>query len=669
MLFGSEFDDAIRSRLQLASSIRHARINWVPLEAANSDSNPTAEERANASSNQEEPPDQIDVEMTRGHHVVTADSIISIQGNSVLCTCPDCGVPIAIRMWLRLGDCWRCEASIQISDRAWEDLVPVAESLPDASPAPSLERSMDAAIESALQIRDDALIHPLVADRREAEMETLAQGSLPARLLRRGFNSIPAWLISFLVHLMILMLLALIMLHQPTDNPTITLSTFFRAEKSEGGEIRIENPDDMLVDDLIRASELEPGDEELRDVMQQAERDAKILREDPAPLAPLPDLDQVRRNITTRPERLMSFAARDPRVRAEIVRREGGTSLTEAAVARGLRWLASVQNADGSWSLANYDRHDNPRNRGDAAGTSLALLPFLGAGQTHEFGIYKQNVARGLAWLIDHQKADGDLRADFEGEAGMYAHGQATIVLCEALALTGDQQFQEPAQRAIDFICRAQHRRGGWRYQPRQSGDTSVLGWQIMALQSARAQGMGLDVDPATLKMAGNFLTDAAYRSRRSTLPTGSLYTYLPNQGQPTPSMTAEAILCRMYLGWSRDDPRLMAAVDWLARNHPPDREAMNIYYWYYATQVMHHFGGSTWDKWNRQIREILVSTQNKKGRRAGSWTPSDFQWGRQGGRIYVTSLCVCTLEVYYRHLPLFQKIELEPVSRTDSTR
>ncbi len=133
--------------------------------------------------------------------------------------------------------------------------------------------------------------------------------------------------------------------------------------------------------------------------------------------------------------------------------------------------------------------------------------------------------------------------------------------------------------------------------------------------------------------------------------------------------MTAEAILCRMYLGWNRDDPRIMAAVDWLARNHPPDRDEMNIYYWYYATQVMHHYGGSTWDQWNRQIREILVSTQNKKGRRAGSWTPADFQWGRQGGRIYVTSLCVCTLEVYYRHLPLFQKIDLEPVSRSNSVR
>ncbi|NIP86771.1 MAG: hypothetical protein GTO03_14905, partial [Planctomycetales bacterium] len=32
------------------------------------------------------------------------------------------------------------------------------------------------------------------------------------------------------------------------------------------------------------------------------------------------------------------LAVRDPRVRVEMVRREGGTTRTEAAVARGLRW-------------------------------------------------------------------------------------------------------------------------------------------------------------------------------------------------------------------------------------------------------------------------------------------------------------------------------------------
>ena len=136
----------------------------------------------------------------------------------------------------------------------------------------------------------------------------------------------------------------------------------------------------------------EKGDEISRlkaiiEAMEKANRDAKSLQTDPIPLAPLKDLERVRKNITTNPDRRMSFEARDPRIRSEIVRKEGGTTLTEAAVARGLRWLVSVQNSDGGWSLKNYANHKKPNNASDIMATSLALLPLLGAGQTHEFGL------------------------------------------------------------------------------------------------------------------------------------------------------------------------------------------------------------------------------------------------------------------------------------------
>ena len=94
--------------------------------------------------------------------------------------------------------------------------------------------------------------------------------------------------------------------------------------------------------------------------------------------------------------------------------------------------------------------------------------------------------------MMQNQKPNGDLRANFPGQAGMYAHGQGAIVLCEALAMTGDEQLRDPAQRAIDFIENAQHRQGGWRYQPGQPGDTSVLGWHLMAIQSARSPNVCL---------------------------------------------------------------------------------------------------------------------------------------------------------------------------------
>ncbi len=186
----------------------------------------------------------------------------------------------------------------------------------------------------------------------------------------------------------------------------------------------------------------------------------------------------------------------------------------------------------------------------------------------------------------------------------------------------------------------------------------------MMALQSARAPELNLQVDEATLKLADYFLDQVAVAARfnnrrRTQLPDGAAYAYQPNR-EPTAAMTAEAILCRMYLGWKKDDPRLDSSIKWLIQDHFPTEGEPNLYYWYYGTQVMHHYGGEPWNKWNNKMRTLLISTQETKGRYPGSWDPSEFQWGPKGGRIYTTSLAVCTLEVYYRHLPLFKKIEMD---------
>jgi hypothetical protein len=340
-----------------------------------------------------------------------------------------------------------------------------------------------------------------------------------------------------------------------------------------------------------------------------------------------------------------------------MVTSEGGTTLTEAAVARGLKWLTNHQNHDGSWSLSGFHRAGDCNCSGDGAyhtrspGTALAMLPYLGAGQTHLAGRYKGTVSRGLRWLIQNQGEDGDLRAGANGNEGMYTHGQATIVLCEAFAMTGDEELRVPAQRAVDFILQAQYNDGGWRYQPgpkSQRGDTSVVGWQLMALQSARAAN--LTVPDEAWGMADLYFDGVQHRD-------GALYSY-QSRGSPTPAMTAEALLCRMYLGWTKDRPGLVHGVQWLSENHPPSASDTNIYYWYYATQVLHHYGGQEWEEWNLRMRDILVNSQAKSGHEAGSWNPRG-DHASAGGRIYMTALAICTLEVYYRHLPIFRQIEL----------
>jgi hypothetical protein len=170
-----------------------------------------------------------------------------------------------------------------------------------------------------------------------------------------------------------------------------------------------------------------------------------------------------------------------------------------------------------------------------------------------------------------------------------------------------------------------------------------------MALQSGRAAG--LDVPPETLEIAGHFLDSVSSEGNAA-------YAYQRGR-QPTPIMTAEALLCRIYLGWRKDEPGLAAGVSWLVSEYPPSRRNANIYYWYYATQTLHHYGGPQWNAWNQQMRDVLVNTQEKSGRNAGSWDPIG-PHTPPGGRLYFTALAVCTLEVYYRHLPVFKQLEIE---------
>ena len=122
--------------------------------------------------------------------------------------------------------------------------------------------------------------------------------------------------------------------------------------------------------------------------------------------------------------------------------------------------------------------------------------------------------------------------------------------------------------------------------------------------------------------------------------------------------MTAEAILMRQYLGWPRDNPAMISAMEWITAdenlvNYQHNRDC---YYWYYATQVCHHMEGEPWQKWNRVMRQLLPQKQKKRGPERGSWDPSGDRWGPQGGgRLFVTCLSIYMLEVHSRHLPLYR--------------
>src|SRR5262245_10080013 len=81
-----------------------------------------------------------------------------------------------------------------------------------------------------------------------------------------------------------------------------------------------------------------------------------------------------------------------------LLKHGGGNAESEAAVARGLAWLAKQQKDDGHWEF-------DGSSKDDVAATGMALLPFLAAGETHENGRnHKKTVAAGVEWLTKKQK-------------------------------------------------------------------------------------------------------------------------------------------------------------------------------------------------------------------------------------------------------------------------
>ena len=227
----------------------------------------------------------------------------------------------------------------------------------------------------------------------------------------------------------------------------------------------------------------------------------------------------------------------------------------------------------------------------------------------------------------------------------MSPHGLAAVALCECYGMTGDKTVGKAAQAALDYIEKAQDPDGGgWGYVPRQTGDTSATGWQLTALKSGHLAN--LKVAPAVFDKARTFLKSVSVSQQGNA--EGGLFGYLDKTTAPRPSLTAIGLLCYQYLGMLRTDPTMIEGTAYLMKNQP-DAGDRNIYYWYYATQVMHDRArarigtlgtGSCGEFWSNHRPRTDAPT--------GSWEPKadvrDTREGRVvltnfGGRVTQTSL------------------------------
>ena len=344
----------------------------------------------------------------------------------------------------------------------------------------------------------------------------------------------------------------------------------------------------------------------------------------------------------------------------------------DQALRDGLEWLKNHQSPDGYWDCDDFMNNNvMGGSECDGAGhaphdvgvTGMALLAFLGEGNTTSEGDYKEVVAKGIGWLREIQDPDTGLFGEMSSHEFLYNHAIASLAVCEAYYASKSPLLKRTAQRSIYYIQRARNPYGAWRYDvpPIGDNDTSVTGWMVFAL--AAAVDAELDVDMGAFDGALSWVeevTDTSsgrvgYDSFASQSSRTVANEHFPREKGE--AMTAVGMLCRIFIANVKgeeieNNDLLERHADLMLRTPPewdPEGFGCDMYYWYYGSYAMFQMGGRHWESWKSSMERAVVGSQRKDGDFKGSWDPVG-PWGYSGGRVYATALQTLCLEVYFRY-------------------
>ena len=355
----------------------------------------------------------------------------------------------------------------------------------------------------------------------------------------------------------------------------------------------------------------------------QAAEPPKIVDAPVEPITPPPSVD----TATAKPKPTVVGAENKP-AKNEI------TPEMTRSVERGLAYLASLQNDDGSFGRGRYGRH--------VGIASLAALAFMADGNLPGRGRYGEQVARALEFVLANKSESGLLAA--ESTTGpMYGHGFATLFLGEIYGMNpNDSRVRDALVRAIDLILNSQNDEGGWRYNPvPYDADVSVTICQVMAMRSARNAGIKIPKDTI----------DRAVRYVRDCQNADGGFRYMRQPGSSAWPRAAAGVASLFYAGVYEDDSierglEYLSSNSMIANTGGPQMQAHYFYGQYYATQAMYLAGGDRWEQWWSRVRDELIAMQSDDG----SWID------HQAGESYATAMALIVLQMPNRYLPIFQR-------------
>lgn len=310
------------------------------------------------------------------------------------------------------------------------------------------------------------------------------------------------------------------------------------------------------------------------------------------------------------------------------------TPATQQAINRGLAYLASRQNDDGSFGSGTVFSHN-------IAVTSLTGIAYLSAGNTPGRGQYGRQVDRAVRYILDHVGPNGFITArDTSPHGPMYDHGFATLFLAEVYGMTPSPELREKLSLAVKLIVNTQNREGGWRYQPiRSEADISATVCQIMALRAARNSGLFVPKDTV----------DACIQYVQKCRNADGGYKYQLTGLSPSAFPRSAAALVSLYSAGVYEGRDIERGIKYLESYTPTGevfRHESNYFYGhYYAAQAMWHAGGEHWNKWYPAIRDELSLRQMQDG----SWPDSICNE-------YGTAMACIVLQLPNQYVPIFQR-------------
>jgi prenyltransferase beta subunit len=316
--------------------------------------------------------------------------------------------------------------------------------------------------------------------------------------------------------------------------------------------------------------------------------------------------------------------------RPNQVRGDEITSAQERAVADGLAYLASRQQADGSFG--GYGS-----GGGHVGITALAGIAFMAGGNLPGRGRYGDSVEKCLEFVLASTQESGLIASD-NSHGAMYGHGFATLFLAEIYGMTADERIKEKLTRSVRLIERTQSDEGGWRYQPvPYDADISVTITQVMALRAAR--DAGVKVEKQTIDRAIKYV-------RRCQNADGG-FSYMAGQGSGSGFARSAAGISSLYYAGVFEGDDIKRGLSYLKQHVPGQSGEDQTYFFYghyYASQAMFLAGGDHWATYYPAIREVLIARQNKQN---GSWSG-------QAGQDYGTAMGLIILQMPNRYLPVF---------------